>query len=471
MAIMVWMLFAINAYFNFPQHDDYYNHAWIKEIGSLGVWKMYLHNHDGRWLSNAIVILFVQSNFILNHYFIAFLITQVILMGLMYISIRNILFKTGLSNKQHITITFVTHVAYMLLTPETSTAYYWLTTVIGYHFSTLLLVWYISLLFRFIIAPFSPKIFTGLLLLSICLPGLHELVWATASGIGIMVIGNQILNKQLNNKLVLIVMVTILSGLVNIYFNSVTGQAVSEYISKSIIYKTGHTLYQYIEFIIILFKQPLLWVGILAVNVLGIHYNKQQQLSIKQAILYTVALQAIVMGVIAIPHVFGMGIPYRVYNLLAFVSISILCIISFYTKSFINLSNNKTTIFFYMALIIIVIANNNIVNALQSVPTGFLYHKFYNERIAIIQNTKATKQNKAHLYTYEVAMKNYLNIKPRAVKVLFEKKIGVKPITQFYDDDLAIKERIGTFAEYFGIDSIVVNDTLCKPRFGITKDR
>jgi hypothetical protein len=470
-SVIVWILFAINAYFNFPQHDDFYNNAWINEIGSVKTWQMYLNHHDGRWLANAIIILFIKHKVILDHYFFSFIITQILALFFMYAILKNILFKTSIHTRYILVATIIIHIIYMLLTPETSTAYYWFTTVISYHTATLTLLLYTSMLYRFVFHPNNKKLFLALTILSICLPGLHELAWATAAGLGIVLIGFTIIQKRLNYKYVVIVSILIVAGVLNIYLTSVTGQATSEYIGKSNIYKIGHTIYQYTEFLLILLRQPLLWCCVIASSMFGMYYNKQNTISSKQALLFIMALQAIIIGVIAIPHIFGIGVPYRVFNILSFFWIGIVCIISFHTKAFTVYKNITSRLFVHVIVILAVIANTNFLNAIQSIPTGYLYHNFYNKRIAIIKAEKAKQHKKVYLNTYEVAMKHYLAASPKYIKAIVEKKIGTKPLTQFYDDDLAIPTRIGTFAQYFGIDSIVVNDTLCKPRFGLTEDR
>jgi hypothetical protein len=468
-ATLLWLPFLVCAIYNFPQHDDLYNYCWIQEQGLLNTNLLYLKNHDGRWLSNIVGQFFLQFKFLLTNYYLLFVLLQIVNVLFFKWGIQFFcrLYKIKTSNNWLLAIYL--HLFFMLLMPETSTAYYWVSAAYGYHLATLFMMAYGLIFIEQIKAP-NKITFVVLVLASLLLPGWHELVWAITTTVVAAFALYNVWNKRFLNWVLWLLAVLIIAGLTNFFINNSVGQAKAEYVQKSITYKVGHTFYQWLSFIIIVLKQPLLWVLGLSMFLIG-NQSSFKILWQRYTINYVVVvLLAIPFAVIAIPHLYGIGVPNRVYNLLMYPFVTVLLGLAYIV------GNNTTTTFVIPKKVIVIallaglLINTNLQQAIGSMFVGKVYKTLHNNRITKIDLTRQNGNTTVKLKTYKEAIKEYYSNHPSATNKLFQKFFEAQPTTQFFDDDFNYPTRISSFAEYYGIDSIAI-DSLVVPRFGITKER
>lgn len=463
-----WLPFIICSYFNFAQHDDLYNHAWLQEKGILGTAALYVKNHDGRYITNFIGLVGLQFKFLLNNYYLYFILFQAIYIVCIYKIIGNIFNYFAITVNGKWLTAIIINILCMLLMFETSTAYYWATSLFSYQLGVLFMLYFLSLLPLYNAKRCSvlQKIILGFG--CITLIGFHELIWALCLACIAMWFVFCIAFKLQKNKIIFFALPIFIFGIFTLIFLNVLGQTNNEYINKSNGYKIAHTITQSATLFILLFQKPLFWLALFVAFLFGNKYGEETKYNYNKLVYLLVAGFIIAIGVIAVPHIFGMGVPNRVLNILTNFLIFYWGTLCFY----LGLQTQplrltiKPLILFILGFVFIC-TNNNFIDAIKSVPTGYLYQKFNNSRVAAI---KTSTKNNITLKPLDTLMQQYLQVQPNKIKKIFDQKIGTKPTTQFFDDDLTIDARIGTYAQYYGIDSITVNG-ITKPRFGITDKR
>jgi len=465
------------SFFQHPCSDDFAGNYLAKTMGYGEATRYYLSHENGRFSSVPVFIFFTQFRFLLDHYYTGLIFFLLITYPVLFFFIRYIVrtfYDMNRGTAWYHWLTAFSMLVLLVCMPEPSSFYSWLATDTTYLFSFLFIPFYLVKLQQLLTLP--PAAGKAIHLATL---GLIILVLAGANEVSLffpfvffmaVFAYRSLLLKQKPGVLYIVLLMHVLAIALVLWMPG-NGRRSEGYIQKQFfLFSAAGALYQLSQLAFGIFSSPVFWLSVCLGLYGGRHLkepvknslrNKRTSLAVELLMLFS----AVFVFCFIIRLVGGVVLPPRTRNIIVCIMVPVLLVIAVANghrlssvSSFVPGKENRHHLFFIFGTLILVF-NPFMYGLLQSAVDGPVHHELMNRRIALIKQAKANGTQKAFFHSYEEDFSALMVQKYGAKTAAFLRvEFPSPPKMLYFRDDVASSIMAPFYAEYYGIDTLQVND-------------
>ncbi|MFT3945435.1 MAG: hypothetical protein QM763_00560 [Agriterribacter sp.] len=463
--ITAFVPFVVLAFYNRPSADDLFLYYEVHKKGVLGTYHYMYTQLSGRYTSLLVLLSLSYFRCIFEHY----AVVPLVMLGLTYCGIlfcirqiNRFIINNYFSNNNVRVIAAILLLLYIVVMPEPSTGFYWLSGCITHQLPVILLLFATGFYLQMVFC--KEKRWLNLLFSSVFLfaaIGCNEMLAMYLAALLFAVVIYSFSYKSGFFKYILLLFTVAVLGNIFLFLGSGQQNRAGGFLfQSSFTYAFGASLLKYTLLQAHLFAGPFFWFCIVGIIVFfkNVPVEVNFNFKVKWWFVYFIALAFIFYFLVYLVN--PSGVPERSNNPLSFVLmvsfILMACHLSLYVRGKLSFPLHYSQRVILTGIFIFTLFfSRNFLVAVEGLFSGPVYSSIYDNRIQKINEAKYAGRNSVEFSSYDKAWEKYIYTNlPAMFHKPMMKLVNPYPQTIFFSDDIQDTIWITSYAEYYNIDTI-----------------
>lgn len=456
--------FLVLTIYNRPSADDLYLHYDSNLKGVFGAYYDMYTQISSRYTSLFVLFTITYFRIFLDYYFIIPLLLLGAMFGGLFLCLKaanTVFIQNRFSVKELLVVVRLYLLLYLVVMPEPASSFYWVSGAITHMLPVILLLFSIA----FFIYSLAKK---RLLILSVLFlflaVGCNEMM---AIYLLTIVFGLGIYAKLTKSAVfgpVLLLFIVVLCGNLILFLGvGQQNRAGNFHFESSFLYAVAASYLKYFLLVANLFASPFFWFCMLSLLLV---FKR-----IFPALRHSIPFRWWAYYFLLVPLVFYFlvylvspaGVPERANNPLAFVILTSFSLMVCHLSTLLpelrfpqrGKAMHRVIVFSFLATILF---SRNFQDALENQLSAPVYSRIFDNRIKQIEAAKKEGKKKVELSTYTKDWDRFVQTEmPAVLQKPIIKLVNPYPRIIFFWDDFDDPNWITSYAEYYGIDSIIID--------------
>lgn len=463
--------FFIFSFWNHLSVDDYFIGVKKQTDGFWHIQYYYYTQWGGRYISILSTSILVFTNLLYSKtYLIGIYFLSASILAFFYVThqINEYLLKRMMRISSLFLISLLLLIAELNIIPQPVTAFYWYSGAITYQQPFIFLLLLMGSLIALFHHTKHRKLHTVAAILFLgCMQGYNEMLTIWFLLFTTPLAAYYLYKEQKNKGLIISLMLYSYIAASILLLAPGNFHRAASFDKSSLIASFGISAVKFIVLNWFFLKEPLWWL-LLSLLLLNIPARRELLKNALFKLLSAIKLLHLLiiycsLGIftyLPILYASNGSIPPRMENQICFLfGLSLIFIL--YLKLPETIQSDRYSILYtyrFLAISIFIFSTSNMERIVQTISSGFVYHKVMEERLQKLQKAHLMQQPAVSLDNYLLAVQRKINnYFPGGTRKTFRELMEQKPPLLFFTDDLNYSNNLIVLQHFYKIDTIIVN--------------